>query len=198
MGWLRSLLLTNYIGLRHQKTIRKASRQCSWRRIYLLTTHSDTANHIDTTWPDDIPRTYVPALTTINPTTPLKHKLPSFLNPLPSQLVDSESDINYLHSRGALTLPSVSLQNALMQAYIEYIYPYMPSIDLHDFLHIIDNRDGSAGKTSLLLYQCVMFAATGFVPMQALTEAGYSSRKEIRKQFFTKVRVGYTMEFIED
>lgn len=100
--------------------------------------------------------------------------------------------MDYLYSRGAFVLPPVHLQNILVQAYIESIYPYMPSIDLHDFLHIIDNRDGSAGRISLLLYQAVMFAATAFIDSRDLIDAGYSSRKEMRKYYFGRVRVCFT------
>lgn len=70
----------------------------------------------------------------------------------------------------------------------------MPSIDLHDFLHIIDNRDGSAGRISLLLYQAVMFAATAFIDSRDLIEAGYSSRKEMRKYYFGRVRMLYDFD----
>lgn len=86
-------------------------------------------------------------------------------------------------------MPSFSLQKALLRAYAEYVHPYMPLLDLHDFLTIVDAQDGSRGQTSLFLYQAVMFCATAFVSNKILKEAGYTSRKAARRTFFTKARV---------
>lgn len=97
--------------------------------------------------------------------------------------------MQYLSLKGALTLPGIPLQNALIQSYIEYVYPYMPLIDLHGFLNIVDRRDGVNGQTSLLLYQSIMFAATAFVDMKYLRDAGFTTRKAARKAFFQKTRV---------
>jgi len=111
-------------------------------------------------------------------------QLPAFVRPLPSKI--SPEDVQYLALKGALTLPNITLQNALFQCYIEYVYPYMPLIDLHDFLSIVDRRDGVNGQTSLLLYQSIMFSATAFVDMRHLREAGFPSRKAARKAFFSE------------
>lgn len=101
----------------------------------------------------------------------------------------SRATSNYLYDRGALTLPDTTLQNALLEAYVEYIHPYMPVIELHPFLNLLHHRDPKLGRTSLLLYQTVMFAATAFVDMRYLAEAGFMTRKEARKFFFNKARV---------
>lgn len=114
-------------------------------------------------------------------------QLPAFVRPLPAKI--APEDVQYLVIKGALTLPDIPLQNALLQCYIEYVYPYMPLIDLHNFLSVVDRRDGVNGQTSLLLYQSIMFSAVAFVDMKHLREAGYSSRKAARKAFFQKTRV---------
>lgn len=114
-------------------------------------------------------------------------QLPPFVRPLPTKI--AAEDIKYLHVKGALTLPSLALQNALLQAYVEYVHPYMPLMDLHSFLSIINNRDGNNGQISLFLYQAVMFAASAFVEMKYLREGGYTTRKAARKSFFQKTRV---------
>ncbi len=98
-------------------------------------------------------------------------------------------DIQYLWKKGALTIPDVAFRNALLQAYVEYVYPYMPLIELHDFLRIVDRNDGETGKISLVLFQAVMFAGTAFVDKAYLTAAGYSTRKAARKAFYQKARV---------
>lgn len=112
------------------------------------------------------------------------------MRPLPSKI--APDDVEYLHAKGALTLPGVPLQNALLQAYVEYVHPYMPLMDLHGFLAMVSRRDGLNGQTSLLLYQAVMFSATAFVDMRYLREAGYPTRKAARKAFFQKTRVSET------
>lgn len=117
----------------------------------------------------------------------LVFQLPAFIKPLPPRI--ALEDAKYLHTKGALTLPSLPLQNALLQAYVEYVHPYMPLLELHQFLNIINSRDGFSGQVSLFLYQSVMFVATAFVGGKHLKEAGYSSRKAARRDFFHRTRV---------
>src|SRR6478736_8196438 len=74
-------------------------------------------------------------------------QLPAFLRPLPTKI--AAEDVNYLQIKGALSMPILPLQNALLQAYIEYVHPYMPLMDLNNFLSIINTRDGQNGQTSL-------------------------------------------------
>lgn len=110
-----------------------------------------------------------------------------FIRPLPAKI--APEDIDYLRVKGALSVPSFALQKALLRAYAENVHPYMPLLDLHDFLSIIDAHDGSRGQTSLFLYQAVMFCATAFVSNKILKEAGYASRKAARRTLFSKARV---------
>lgn len=110
-----------------------------------------------------------------------------FLRPLPSKI--APEDVDYLRAKGALSVPYPPLQKALLHAYVEYVHPYMPLLDLHSFLSIVDAQDGSRGQTSLFLYQAVMFCATAFVRSKVLKEAGYASRKAARRAFFSKARV---------
>lgn len=98
-------------------------------------------------------------------------------------------DIQYLWKKGALAIPDIAFRNALLQAFIEYVYPYMPLLELHDFLRIVDRNDGESGKISLVLFQAVMFAGTAFVDKSYLTAAGYPTRKAARKAFYQRARV---------
>ncbi|OAA72481.1 cutinase transcription factor 1 beta [Cordyceps fumosorosea ARSEF 2679] len=123
-------------------------------------------------------------------------QLPPFLRPLPSKI--TPEDVSYLQMKGALTLPALPLQNALLQAYVEYIHPFMPLMDLHPFLSIVNNRNGFNGQMSLLLYHAVLFAATASVDMKRLREAGYTSRKAARKAFFQKTRLLYDFDYESD
>jgi hypothetical protein len=113
--------------------------------------------------------------------------IPYFIKPLPPRIGPDE--VSYLERKGALTVPSTPLRNELIRNYIEFVHPYMPLIDLCEFVMIINSENGTSGRISLILYQAVMFAGCAFVDMQHLFNAGYTSRKQARKDFFQKTRV---------
>lgn len=113
--------------------------------------------------------------------------IPYFIKPLPPRIGPDE--IAYLEKKGALTVPTVGLRNQLLQSYIEFVHPYMPLLDLHDFVLIVDSGNSTLGKISLILFQAVMFAGSAFVDMRHLRNAGYLTRKEARKDFFQRTRV---------
>ncbi|KAK5993325.1 Cutinase transcription factor 1 beta [Cladobotryum mycophilum] len=123
-------------------------------------------------------------------------QLPPFVRPLPSKI--ASDDVRYLYAKGALSIPCATLQNAFLRAYIEYVHPYMPLIDLHPFLSVINRYDGMEGQISLFLYHAVMFSATAFVDMRHLREAGYSTRKAARKAYFQKTRLLYDFDYESD
>ncbi|KAM0257421.1 hypothetical protein ACHAQJ_004367 [Trichoderma viride] len=123
-------------------------------------------------------------------------QLPPFVRALPNKI--SPEDIRYLHMKGALSIPCLSLQNALLRAYIEFVHPYMPLMDLVSFLNVINRYDGTEGQVSLFLYHAVMFSATAFVDMRHLREAGYATRKAARKAFFLKTRLLYDFDYESD
>ncbi|EPE02966.1 cutinase transcription factor 1 beta [Ophiostoma piceae UAMH 11346] len=122
--------------------------------------------------------------------------LPGFIRPLPGKM--APEDIVYLHSKGAFTLPDITLQRALLHAYVEFVHPYMPLLELHPLLETIHDRDGKHGTISLLLYHAVMFAAASFVPAKFLKAAGFSRRREARKSFFMKARALYDFDYETD
>ena len=113
--------------------------------------------------------------------------LPAYIKPLPSRM--AMEDVGHLFRKGALTIPDSPFRNALLSAYIEFVHPYMPLIELHEFLRIVEDGSGDSGRISLLLFQAVMFTGVAFVDMSYLTEAGYSTRKAARKAFYLKARV---------
>ncbi|KAI5921360.1 transcription factor CTF1 [Camillea tinctor] len=123
-------------------------------------------------------------------------QLPAFIRPLPARI--AREDVDYLHAKTALSLPNLALQNALLRAYVEYVHPYMPLIDLHAFLSAVNARDGLCGQISLFLYQSIMFAATAYVDVKYLKEAGYPNRKAARKAFFYKARILYDLDYESD
>lgn len=122
--------------------------------------------------------------------------IPYYIKPLPPRI--GLDEVTYLERKGALTVPSNGLRNELIRAYIEFVHPFMPLIDLYDFLSIIENGNGANGRISLILYHAVMFAGCAFVDMHHLYKAGYTSRKQARKDFFTKTRLLYDFDYESD
>lgn len=125
------------------------------------------------------------------------HTLPRVFTPFPCHL--AAADVAYLQSRDALTLPSEPMQIALLKAYVEFVNPTMPLLDLEEFLSAV--KYGMAGPGSvarenmgkkqiaLLLFQAVMFAGAGFVSLKILKEEGFQSRETAKTVLFSRVRV---------
>jgi hypothetical protein len=128
-------------------------------------------------------------------TAPLYHddpsQLPGWVKP-PSPKFDLD-DFEYLQKAGALTLPDQQLRDECSAAFIEWVYPWSPLIELSDMFRAISSRDGSGGHVSLLVFQAIMFAGIGFVDMTSLQRAGFQSRKDAKKAFFRKVKVWLTI-----
>lgn len=112
--------------------------------------------------------------------------LPCYIRPLPPRIMGE--DVDFLQRKGALTIPDTRLRNELLRSYVQYVHPYMPLLDLKDFLEPIERNDGNP-PVSLLLFQAVMFAATAYVDMRFLHAQGFDNRKEARRIFFQRARV---------
>ncbi|CAH0020569.1 unnamed protein product [Clonostachys rhizophaga] len=115
--------------------------------------------------------------------------LPWFIRPLHQGI--NADDLDFLLSKGALSLPSQALQLALVRAYVDNIYPHIPVIDLSHFLECITATDHVAPRVSLLLYQAILAAGTACVRIEDLKEEGFQTRKSARKSFLEKVRLLY-------
>ncbi|KAI5370523.1 hypothetical protein Slin14017_G014020 [Septoria linicola] len=123
------------------------------------------------------------------------YSLPLYIKPLPSKL-DPE-DIVYLEKKGALSIPSQELRDELLKNYVEFIHPFMPLLNIHDLVTTIDRDDGSS-SISLLLFQAIMFCAIASVDVRYLKAAGYASRRDARRAFFTKTRLLYDFDIEVD
>ncbi|GIZ40741.1 hypothetical protein CKM354_000406800 [Cercospora kikuchii] len=123
------------------------------------------------------------------------YSLPNYIKPLPSKL-DVE-DILYLEKKGALTIPNQQLRDELLRSYVEFIHPFMPLLNIHDLVATIDRNDGNS-PISLLLFQAMMFCAVASVDMRFLKAAGYATRRDARRAFFTKTRTLYDFDIEVD
>lgn len=130
----------------------------------------------------------------MSPVTP-SYALPVWIKSLPARL--SLDDIIYLEKKGALTIPASPLRDELLRCYAEYVHPYMPLLNLHRIVRIIDRADGEE-TVSLLLFQSIMFAGIATVDMQYLKSAGYETRRDARRDFFAKTRLLYDFDIEVD
>jgi hypothetical protein len=123
------------------------------------------------------------------------YSLPQYVKPLPSRL--STEDILYLEKKGALSIPAVPLRDELLRCYVEFIYPYMPLVNVHELVQIIDRNDGNQ-SVSLLLFQAIMFAGVAAADMRFLKAAGFETRRDARRDFFQKTRLLYDFDIEVD
>lgn len=118
--------------------------------------------------------------------------LPKFTLSIPNRIL--AEDIDFLQKKGAFLIPEPNVRNELLRCYVQYVHPYLPLLDLEEFLTAISKNDGSS-TVSLLLFQAVMFAASAYIDMRYLTAQGYDSRKAARKAFFSRVKLLYDFDY---
>jgi hypothetical protein len=126
------------------------------------------------------------------PQKPIDGSLPPFIRPVGQNIM--AEDLSYLERRGAFNIPEIGLRNELLRCYVQYVHPNLPLLDLQDFLAAIHNNDPS-DQLSLLLFQAVMFAGTGFIDMRYLVAQGYDTRKAARRAFFLKCKALYDLDY---
>ncbi|KAJ5096337.1 hypothetical protein NUU61_005693 [Penicillium alfredii] len=130
-----------------------------------------------------------------DPLTAILDDEPRFLKPLPARV--APEDLEFLRFRGALSIPESGLRNELLRCYIQWVHSFMPVLNLQEFLRCVAENDPD-GNVSLLLFQAVMFVGTAFVDLKHLQAAGYSTRKSARNEFFTRLRLLYSLDCEED
>ncbi|RMZ87217.1 hypothetical protein DV736_g5562, partial [Chaetothyriales sp. CBS 134916] len=121
--------------------------------------------------------------------------LPQYLRPMARHILNA--DLSYLSSRGALQIPHTGLRNELLRCYVQYVHPYLPLLDLQDSIVAIERNDGR-NRISMLLFQAVMFAGTGFIDMGYLIAEGFDTRKAARRAFFQRVKLLYDFNYEVD
>lgn len=137
-------------------------------------------------------------VTTPEDSLPAGIELSCLVRPRLSQI--SLEDAMFLSLKGALDVPEGPFCDALLEAFINYVYPFLPIIDLREFLLLMQQHQEEAASgescstrtgmpVSLLLVQAVMFSASAFVDTHYLREAGFHSRRAARRSFFERAKV---------
>ncbi|OQD85581.1 hypothetical protein PENSOL_c097G00150 [Penicillium solitum] len=123
-----------------------------------------------------------------------KPKLPHYVQDIPSWFAE---DISYLMSKDAFTTPDQTLCRELLRSFIEWVYPFIPVLDLSRLLNAFCGN-GKSEKISLLLFHAIMFSAAAFVDVKHLYNAGYQTRRKAREDLFSKTRVLYDFDYEND
>ncbi|OAG41158.1 hypothetical protein AYO21_04538 [Fonsecaea monophora] len=121
--------------------------------------------------------------------------LPPYLQPISPRIMSE--DLEYLQKKGAFLIPETGFRNELLRCYVQYVHPFLPIVDLQDFLTAIE-RNQPTNTVSLLLFQAIMFAATAYIDMRYLIAQGYMTRKAARKSFFQRVKLLYDFDYEVD
>ena len=121
--------------------------------------------------------------------------MPHYIRPLPPRFL--MEDIEYLDKKGALTVPDNALRNELLRSYAQFVHPFLPVLELKEFLTPIEQNDVK-NPISLLLFQAVMFAGTAYIDMRFLQAHGFETRKAARKAFWQRVRLLYDFDYESD
>lgn len=100
----------------------------------------------------------------------------------------TKGDLQYLHEKGALSLPEPGLRNALIESYMLYVHPCYPIIDV-DALNEALYGGLREKRFSFLVFQAIMFTASCFVETKMLRKLGLLTRKAARNALFLKARV---------
>lgn len=114
-------------------------------------------------------------------------ELPTYLRPIRPGF--NAENAAFLVSCGALTVPEVAVRDELIRAYVLYVHPFMPFLDLQDFFQSIHEAENSA-PCSLVLLQAVLFAGSAFADMSVLERMGFQTRRAARKALYIRTKVG--------
>ena len=110
--------------------------------------------------------------------------LPDFVKQLPLDI--NQADIHYLRMKGALEIPSPKFLKAILTAYVHFVHPMMPTVDLSCCARILA---GESGSISILTLQAIAFASVPFVDLSDIQNEGFDSRRSCRKSIYNKARV---------
>ncbi|EXJ56188.1 hypothetical protein A1O7_09119 [Cladophialophora yegresii CBS 114405] len=108
--------------------------------------------------------------------------LPNYITPIARNI--SGEDLQYLNNKGAFDIPETQLRDQLLSAYVRWVHPFAPMLDLEQVLVAIFTN-GEKGTLSLLVFQSVLFAASAYVQ----TGIQQGNRKRLRQTFYERARL---------
>jgi hypothetical protein len=95
-------------------------------------------------------------------------------------------DLNYLKKKGAFSLPTTQVCNALVLSYFQHVHPTTPIIDKTAFL--IAYNEGGIQRVNLLLLWSMFSASASFTPESVVQDAGYPNRIQMKESFLARAK----------
>ncbi|KIV83832.1 hypothetical protein PV11_05821 [Exophiala sideris] len=126
---------------------------------------------------------------------PFGNVLPAYIQPIPMTI--PAEDIEYLQRKGAFTVPKTNLRNQWLHSYVQFVHPFLPIIDLEDFLTAIE-RNQSTNTVSLFLFQAIMFAGALHADVKDPASYGYTTLKDMQRNLFNRLRLLYNFDYESD
>ncbi|KAH8800627.1 fungal-specific transcription factor domain-containing protein [Xylogone sp. PMI_703] len=108
---------------------------------------------------------------------------------VPKAVINSQQpeDLAYLWAKGAFSIPSEEVCGSLLQCYFRHVHPFLPIIDVTNFINQYDN--GGPRRISALLLWSMFSVASNFVEHATTQLAGYSSHKEMKRSMYQRAKV---------
>ncbi|KAJ9634453.1 hypothetical protein H2204_006278 [Knufia peltigerae] len=117
--------------------------------------------------------------------------LPSYITPLSTNI--SPEDLDFLRSKGAFDIPDAPIRDLLLQAYMQWVHPFTPMLDLEGILTAVFSNGGKR-TVSLLVFQSLLSAATAFIGNSLEEEC----RKSVRRICFDRARLLHDFDVESD
>lgn len=115
-------------------------------------------------------------------------------SPSPGTAAGLDPDVlAFLHAKGALTLPSSEVSDALVGIYFRCFHPAWPVLDRNVF-----ETRYRQGTMSLLVLQTIFFLAVTVCSDDLVGRAGFTDRREARTTFYNRAKALYDADYEAD
>ncbi|KAE8378348.1 C6 transcription factor [Aspergillus bertholletiae] len=101
----------------------------------------------------------------------------------------STQDREYLQYKGVFTLPRSDTCDELLHAYFHHVHPIVPVVDATSVLSSYPSGEGN--QCSLLLLWSMFSVATNYISTETWKKEGYSSRKEMKYDMYSRAQCMY-------
>ena len=119
--------------------------------------------------------------------------LPGYITPIADANI---STLRFLHSEGALRFPERATFDEIAHAYLYYVHPMLPFLELRVFLDAIKGENSQS--LSPTLAQAIIFVSSAFLTNEKLQILGFEDRSEARRILFRRVRLLFETDLESD
>ncbi|KFY64721.1 hypothetical protein V496_03069 [Pseudogymnoascus sp. VKM F-4515 (FW-2607)] len=104
--------------------------------------------------------------------------------------VISPEDARTLEVNGCLHIPIRSTLDIIVREYFLHVHPSLPILDEGRFWNVYRNKDrrSNSPRTSLFLFQAMLFASCSYVTLDTLQTCGYKTTQEAQKTLYSRAK----------